>query len=538
MAQRWLVLLFCGIVAYLTLFYQLGNLAFVGADEPRYARVGEEMNLRGSYVTPTLNFRPWLEKPPLLFWAEAASFKVLGVHEWSARLPVALSALFTLLMAGFLSLELAGWRAAILTALVLSTSGLFFVFGRVASTDMPLVAMLTAAMVFGFLGTSRKAILWGGGAGCALALAVLAKGPIAIVLFGGVFLLYFLWVQGSSWTWKQSVAGVTLFLTLAVPWFWKVWLENGYDFVATFWLNHHLARFVTGIHHHSQPFWFYFPVLIFGFFPWVFFLGSPLVRSWRNGMHLTGAVSRGSLFLWLWAGFPLLFFTLSESKLAGYILPVLPPLAVVVGLEWDRYLEHDLTAYRVMRRQLVTLSVVGLLLTLGLVVGFHVVYDSSALGVSLAVPLLGALIWTWYEFAKRRSLSLFLALVAGMTLFAGLAFWRAAPVLDDYHSARDLCRVAGSSISSEEPLILYRYFHHTARYYTDYQTTRESLPELQSLREYLAAHPQVRYYLLTQEPGWSEVSTFLNSRLVRSQGNLYLVEITALSTGPETGHGP
>ena len=110
--------------------------------------------------------------------------------------------------------------------------------------------------------------------------------------------------------------------------------------------------------------------------------------------------------------------------------------------------------------------------------------------------------------------------------------------MDDYHSARDLCRVAGSSISSEEPLILYRYFHHTARYYTDYQTTRESLPELQSLREYLAAHPQVRYYLLTQEPGWSEVSTFLNSRLVRSQGNLYLVEITALSTGPETGHGP
>ena len=103
MSQKWLVVLFCGGVVYLTLFYQLGNLSFFGSDEPRYARVGEEMNLRGSYITPTLNFRPWLEKPPLLFWLEAVSFRLFGVHEWSARLPAATLALLSLFIMALLA---------------------------------------------------------------------------------------------------------------------------------------------------------------------------------------------------------------------------------------------------------------------------------------------------------------------------------------------------------------------------------------------------------------------------------------------------
>ncbi len=525
MSQKWAVALFCGSVIYLTLFYQLGNLAFFGADEPRYARIGEEMNLRGSYITPTLNFRPWLEKPPLLFWLEAGSFRLFGVHEWSARLPVATLALLSLLMIALLAFELAGPRVAILTVLILSTSGLFVAFARTASTDTLLVALLSAAMVCGFQATRNGSILWAGSAGVTLGLAVLAKGPVAVVLFAGIFGLYFLLEQELGWTALQIAVAASLFSVTSVPWFWQVWEENGYDFVATFWLNHHLARFFTDIHHHSQPFWYYLAVVALGFFPWVCFLGSASLRTWHRRRHLLSSAYRPELFLWVWVAVPFLFFSFSESKLAGYILPVFPPLAVIVAMEWEQWLKGDLISHRVMRAQLMALVVCALAVVVTLIWGSYLVYDDWTLGILLAIPILGGITWAYIEFRQRRPLAIFLSLVAAMTLFMALTFWKVAPVVDDYHSARDLCQLILPEISTNEPLILYRYFHHTAHYYTNYQTAQESLSELAGLQDYFQNHPQSRYYILTQESGWRQLQQ-LELSLVRHQGNLYLVEIT------------
>ena len=527
MTQRWWILLFCGIVTYLTLFYQLGNLAFFGSDEPRYARISEEMVLRGNYVTPTLNFRPWLEKPPLLFWLQAASFRVFGIQEWSARFPVALLGAFSTLVTGFFCFKLVGWRAAILAALTLCTSGLFFVFARAASPDLPLAAMLSVAMISAFLATSRKTALWGAIAGGALALAVLAKGPIAVVLFASILISYCLLVQKYPWNWRQTLFAAVAFVGVALPWFWKVWLENGYNFVATFWLNHHLARLITAIHHHSQPFWYYLPVILVGFFPWVVFLPSAFMRFWRKRARLTEAENHAELFLWLWVAIPLLFFSFSEGKLAGYVLPVFPALAAIVALEWDRCLERDAMACPAMRWEVIVLIGCGFLFSLTLLLDFHFIYQSLALGGLLSVPILAGVLWAGYEYRKQRLLPAFLALVAGMALFAALAFWQAAPVVDDFHSARDLCRYSLSLISKENPLILYRYFHHTAQYYTGYRTTPEALPNVWSLKAYMRTHPRRRYYLLTQDPGLMDILTWLKTRssLVRVQGNLYLAEI-------------
>ena len=169
MPQRWSVTLFCGSVIYLAFFYQLGNLAFIGADEPRYARIGEEMNLRGAYVTPTLDYQPWLEKPPLLFWLEAVSFKLFGVQEWSARLPTAVLALMTVLVLGAFVDRWGNRRSAILSLLALCTSGLFFLYARTANTDMPLVAMLTVAMASGLQATRSNSGWWAAVTGLALA---------------------------------------------------------------------------------------------------------------------------------------------------------------------------------------------------------------------------------------------------------------------------------------------------------------------------------------------------------------------------------
>jgi len=520
--KRW-VLLFSAGVIYLTLFYQLGNLAFVGADEPRYARIGEEMHLTGNYLTPTLNHRPWLEKPPLLFWLEAGSFRLFGVHEGSARFPSALLALFSLLVVGGLSKDLRGNRAASFTILILCTSALFFVFARAASTDTLLVSMLSTAMVCGFQAANKGSKLWAVGAGVALGLAVLAKGPVAIILFAGVFGLYFLLLQQLQWSALQVALLAVSFSLTAVPWFWEMWRENGYNFVATFWINHHLARFFTDLHHHSQPFWYYLPVLLIGFFPWVFFLGSALLRSWRRRGHLLEPRFRLELFLWLWAAVPFIFFSISESKLAGYILPVFPPLAVVVALEWDHWIAGDLISQRLMRVQLAVLGGFALLFSGALLWGFFDIYRAPEVGVLLATPILVGTGLALFELELRRPPAIFLSLVAAMALFASLTYWKAAPVVDDYHSARDLSRLILPRISEREPLILYRYFHHTAHYYTDYQATPEAVNDLGALDDYFKENPQDRYFILTQEAGQKDLDRLEVDR-VEQQGNLYLFE--------------
>jgi len=524
-SERWLTFFFVVAVVYLVLFYKLGNLAFVGADEPRYARIAEEMNDRQDYVTPTLQGRPWLEKPPLLFWLEAGSFKFLGISEWSARLPVAFCALIAGLatadMAGVVSGSRPGWYAF----LILMTSPLFFVYGRAGSTDMPLLAALTIAVVAGYEASRGFSFEWALAAGAALGLAALAKGPVALIIFAGIFVVYALLTQAYPWTWKQTLLGLLAFLAVAVPWYGLVWLKNGPNFVATFWLNHNLARFLTSLHHHAQPFWYYVPVLLIGFFPWIFFLFSSGARLIRNRASAV-SLHREEAFLWIWFLVPFLFFSASNSKLAGYILPALPPLAVLAAMEWERLLLDDVTARRWLRRELLALFVVGLLVCAALVLGFERVYHSRWLGAALAAPLLLGLAGGLHHFRTRRLNLVFMVMLASLTLFAAFAYWLAAPVVDDYHSARDISRVARPSITTDRPLILYQYFHHSALYYTNYSATPEALLDRQALRSYFASHPQDRYLILTQESGWQDLQDGFRARLIRHQGNLYLVEVT------------
>jgi 4-amino-4-deoxy-L-arabinose transferase-like glycosyltransferase len=521
---RHLPLIYVLAVFYLTLFYQLGNLAFIGADEPRYARIAEEMNLRGNYITPTLEDRPWLEKPPLLFWAEAGSFRVFGVSEWSARLPVALLAGLGAGMTAWLALHLGGPRAGFLAFLIVLTSGMYFVYGRAGSTDMPLVATLTAALVLAFLGSIDRRVWLVALAGAALGLAVLAKGPVALILFGGILFFYCLVRQSYPWSWTQTVAGSAAFLLVGVPWYWLVWLENGPDFVLTFWLNHNLARFLTPIHHHSQPFWYFLPVVLLGAFPWSIFLISSAARLIRTRTRVLRD-SPGEVFLWLWFLIPFLFFSAGDSKLAGYILPVMPAVAILVALEWERVLSLDLLAYRWFKTLFLAMIGLAVPVLVALVFGFYSIYGSLATGAALAFPLATGLGVSLYYFRTGRFLPAFTAVVTGLTLFAAFAFWLAAPVFDKYHSARDVSYAALPLLAQDRPLILYRYFHHSALYYTGYRSTREAIVDRESLRSYFAAHPQEQYLILTQRSGWEDLREGFGARLVSQKGNLYLVQL-------------
>ncbi|MDE2928265.1 MAG: glycosyltransferase family 39 protein [Acidobacteriota bacterium] len=535
MGQQRHLIAFVLLACYLTLFFQLGDLPFMGADEPRYARISEEMLLGADFVTPRLEGAPWLEKPPLLFWVQALSFHFFGVSEAAARLPVALLGLLCALAAGGLAWHVAGFRAGVLSILILSTSTLFFIFARAGSTDMPLTACLTVALVCGYRATGSRNLIWSLLSGTALGAAALAKGPIALILFGGIFTVYFLWIEKLGWHWRHLLAGTAAFLATSVPWYWSVWAENGYSFFVTFWLNHHLARVMSDLHHHSQPFWYYLVVLAVGFFPWTPFLAGSFARLWRSR---TGAgPDHSQVFLWIWAALPVVFFSLSESKLPGYILPVVPALALLVAREWDRDPAGETAPARSLRIQWLVLQGLALLMAAAIVYMSRTFYDSAS-GLWVALPLAAAILWGTRESRAGRPERAFLSLVGGMVLAAAAAFSFLGPVVENYHSARSLARASQPMISEDRPLVLYRYFHHTALYYTGYQATREEVPSLAHLRHYSSQHPQADYYLLTKESGWRDLAVLEGSRSLLKEGNLRLVRLPGESLNQEPPGSP
>ena len=215
MTRQVQLLIFFALVAYLTLFHALGDLPLLGSDEPRYARIGEEMAVSGDFVTPTLEGRPWMEKPPLLFWVEALSFRVLSPSELSARLPVAIFGLLGAIAAAFFARFLEGERAGLMTFLALLTNFLYVVYSRAASTDLLFATTLSLALMCGFLAGWTPARIWPAASGLFLGLAVLAKGPVALALFGGVFLVYFGVARKKYWNSFQVLLGTGAFLLAA-----------------------------------------------------------------------------------------------------------------------------------------------------------------------------------------------------------------------------------------------------------------------------------------------------------------------------------
>ena len=491
------------------------------------------MMMQGDFVTPQLGGLPWLEKPPLLFWLETASYSAFGVSEWSARLPSALLALGTIGMACVLLVRVGRPRAARLVVLILPTAPLWAAFARTASTDMPLVACLSIALMAAYLAAREDSMGWTAVSGLALGLGILAKGPVSLVLYGMIGGTYSILARRWIWSPRQLAVAGALALVVSAPWFWLVWRANGSDFVATFVINHHVARYLTAVHRHQQPFWFYGGVILLGFFPWVVFLGSAAGRLRHKVGTWKWEESPLEPFLWLWVAAPVLFFSLSQSKLAGYVMPVFPALALLAALQWDRFLEGDIQASKAMRRQLVLLLALVAALVIVLIQGGLDTY-ATLLGGLLAIPLVAGCWGAWSAFGKGRRRLILLHLVASMAVLLAMAYWLVAPVLGPYHSLKHLVTTVRPALSAEQPLIQYRCFHHSALYYADYLATDDAVPDMVQLNNYFGAFPQEGYFLLVKQNGLSDLMTSLGElKSVRRAGPFYLVEfVPRRRTGP------
>ena len=322
-------------------FFQfLGQLPLIDPDEGRYAEIPREMLERADLITPTLNYVKYFEKPPLLYWINAASLKIFGMNEFAARFPSALCGLLTVLATYVICRRLYGRRAAIIAALILGTSAGFVLQSRIILTDMLLTFCLTGALGAFIVAAQREGRRSQGlhwylfYLFCAL--ATLAKGLIGIVFPGGIIFFYLL--VSRRWRLLKEMrlfSGLLLYLAVTAPWFVAVSLRNP-EFARFFFIHEHFERFTSTVHGRYQPFWFFLPVLLGTMLPWSFFIPGALRRAWRDRHHDEG---RPGLYLLIWTVLIFLFFSKSGSKLVPYILPVFPPLAMLIGHRFDLLLD-------------------------------------------------------------------------------------------------------------------------------------------------------------------------------------------------------
>jgi len=327
-------------------------MGLVGPDEPRYAWIARAMSETGDWVTPRLYGQPWFEKPILYYWAASLGFRLRLPAEWAARLPSAIAALAAALAVGWLGWKHYGDDARIeqspglLAPLLFASSVAAIGFARAATPDMLFsatiaVAMASAASVLRYAGALRApdaasearrsdflALL---SFGAFLGLAVLAKGPAAIVLVGGALVVWAI----ATRQWHATLRfvhpfAIVAFCAVALPWYVVCALRNP-GFLRIFLFQHNFERYLTPLFQHRQPFWFFGPIVLLALLPWTALLWPASREGFRLWRERSWANSPG-LFFACWAIVPVVFFSFSQSKLPGYILPAIPPLVLLCSV--------------------------------------------------------------------------------------------------------------------------------------------------------------------------------------------------------------
>lgn len=356
LAKRATPVLFLALIAFY--LYGLGHLPLIGPDEPRYAQIAREMFLRGDLITPTLGGHVWFEKPALLYWMMILSYKLFGVSEWSARLPAAVSGVLTTAAIYRVAEAAARRRRAERNDTAPQLDGLGFwsamaagttlgivVFSRAASFDIVVTMTLTWALALFIIGEleadDRTEWRYLAGFYFFMGLSLLAKGLIGIVIPLGVVGVYYVLRRRFpeqkkflSLTW-----GIPLTLAVAAVWYLPVTLKHGWPFIDQFFIQHQFARYVSNKYRHPAPPYFYLLILIPLGLPWTAFFisGIAKARRWRPRGEDQPGIDQFLIFALSWFLVPLLFFSFANSKLPGYIIPVLPAMALISGHELTRF---------------------------------------------------------------------------------------------------------------------------------------------------------------------------------------------------------
>ncbi|HZR29302.1 MAG TPA: glycosyltransferase family 39 protein [Terriglobales bacterium] len=509
--HEWVVV---GLFCVFFFFYGLAVFGLVGADETRYAQIAREMLARHDWVSPTLYGRVWLEKPVLYYWSAMLSYRIFGVSDWSARLPVAVFA--TWMVAG-IHIFVRRFRPGgqLHAALIACSSAATLAFARSGSTDMPLAACFTVGLLAWLAWFKTQEKKWLLAFYLFMAGGMLAKGPVAPLLAGLIILCFALLCKDARLVLQTLwLPGILLFILAAMPWYVLVQLRNP-QFFTEFILRQNLARFRTNLYHHEQPFWYYLPVMLLGLLPWTVFS----ITAWSKTVRAffrKSAVPKGDdtaddleKFLAIWAVVPIFFFSFSQSKLPGYILPAVPAWVLLTVLYFEYRVVAQGRSYALWIAHALVVAAVTAVAFLGpqILLHPHAMPAASAsivpitAGVIFALAIIALAFWRGWQM-------IFISTAFVTVIAAGVLLKTTGPVIDAMQSARPAARhLANSNL----PVVVF-HVPRGIQYGLGFYFNRE-------IPSYDAGNfPQQDHFLLTKKDEFKELIQMMRERAQQEPG--------------------
>jgi len=456
------------VLCALLWFGTIGQRDLFDPDEGRYAGIPAAMVDTGDWLTPRLNDFKYFEKPVLQYWGTAVAFKVFGKSNATARLWTALLGFSAALFAMLIAFRLYGARAAIYAFLLCISYLMVVAFGHFLTLDMALSAFLV--MGIGSLviaqssqSTERQTRNWMLIGWAALALATLTKGLVAIVLPAATVVVYSLWQRDwNLWIRLHLFKGLILFLLITAPWFIAVSLSNP-TFAEFFFIHEHFNRYTSDAHNREGPIYYFIPFLLLGVCPWLLTSLRSLFSPDFKWIPNTPGEFDAERFMWTFVVVTFCFFSLGQSKLPGYILPVLPIIAVISGGQIS-------TRGRVTGDRWVMFTL-GLIFFLG-AFGVEQLASTSYTAEQwanyrpwiMASGICYLLAFTVFSIQKTPKFTA-VAAAAVLSLSSGLLILMGANSLTESKSSRVIADIITETLPAGAPIFAFQYFPEAAAFY-------------------------------------------------------------------------
>jgi 4-amino-4-deoxy-L-arabinose transferase-like glycosyltransferase len=520
----------------------LGSFGILDPSDGYYSEGAREMVESGDFLTPHLNYVPWFDKPILTYWLIAAAYKIIGVSEFAARLPSALCASGLVAILYVFGRQFLRRRAALFSSLILLSSPMWLIVGHLSMTDMPLCFFTWLSLGSFFLSIASP-LQWFVYLGyLSLALAVLCKGPLAIILVSMNLIGYMSITLRSKDDWMRIVRrlrllpGLALAFCATIPWYAAEISTTHGAFFQEFFVNQNLNRALGVVDHRASAF-YYLPVLLGGFFPWIIValaLAAMVFRSIRRFFQkprLAPASSRLLCFSSVTALITLAFFSILPTKLATYVLPVFPALSLMVAISLDRLLVLGKTSR--LRWTGPVLSVI-VFVTLTTLVFLHVTSRSLVVPLSfLLVCSIYCLAFLFYAFMlwkqkyNQAVRSLLVSSVFCTSVLVMLGLQIAYDLKDkDFHALLLRTQSIGTApllVGRRNPSAMF-YLHKRVKFF----------PEANALASYIQSTPG-QHLILISTGSMKKVRSSVHSiTMIESCGDWYL----AVARGDRFGQEP
>jgi 4-amino-4-deoxy-L-arabinose transferase-like glycosyltransferase len=517
------IALILGVAAALTL-PGLGSTSLWDIDEGLNAEAAREMLESGDYVIPNFNFKPRTAKPPLLYWLQAAAYQSFGVNEFSARLPSVLAIALSSLLAYRLGRRMFSPSAGLLAALILLSNVQTTLLAHAATPDAVLLfsLMFTLTLFWEGYASGGQSWLWLPGLGCGL--AALAKGPIGLLLPMAI-IGYFLIAERRLHRLLnlRLLGGIALTILVAGPWYALVGAETHGAFLRAFWQNDNVGRFMSSMEGHRGPFWYYLITIALGLTPWCIFL----VATLRHTLQIAAAPiqptqpggQRSAVrFLISWAAVYLAFFSLAQTKLPNYVLPVFPPLALLMAhflICWQA--GHASVPRWVMPCAMVGLATVGIGAAIGALIAGGALLPSLMHGRAIAglapwaliglVPIAGG-IAGWLALRHERRSAMIAAVSGSAIALLGLIAIGPIHAVEAQKATKALIAASGACRPADEVRCAsFCFFQPSLVFYCrrevpELATEQQALDLLRGpLPAYLICPADVGSVLVSRQPG-------------------------------------